>query len=932
MKKVQQILAALVVIPLFIIATILTIPASNAMQSNIDVNYLQTCLKEEGSSLDVLVLMDSSKSLRDGKIKGSDPEKLRGPILKSSLKILRSLAENSQRDFKVSLRNFGANEDPTELKKLQDRWINWTNKTSDEDLSKFVTNAVYDDSPGTYWSLGLASARSAFNERLGQATLDGKKSCPIMFWITDGGPDPSPDQQKSTICSSENAASIDWFRQNNVLVLGGLLKPKGGRDRDQAGYFRPIVEGSNCGRNEQGWTRGSVVEADDVSSLAWQFVGLIAKVKNLIDLGAMNSSFTVDQGTSQIDIYIRGNFPDWQIKTPDGTTICSASQQSSRCKTNTDSEVGITSITIYPSDPTKTSGIWTVTPAIDENRVAVFGGIDTTPPALSAKLIITPGQTGDLDEGKPADFKATLVNADESPFKLDDYQSINICAELRSTRNPVCSTGGISANLQITPNTTDKSVVFQAFLVPKKFPDRKYQVSASATLNVVASKNFPSLVCAVGKANPCKLTNLKNKNKPSETVLQVLAAEVGNGTGKIYPVSYSILQDRVPTRGDGHFKFQIQKASGEIVPWNNNNTLLEPGDKLKLLVSTKEGGKSEIKGVIKYVVVSEDKVIPRQLKFSFNVSEDKNWLALFALLFITYLISLGIPYAFLLISARRNAVLLAPENEFSTTTIPIKLTNKGKIVGFTGETLNTTLQAPSHRELIRQEIENRAKSVEIGSAHIEVIPPKWNPFVNARTRVFIKGHHLVTTVDSAKFKSESAGFSQQLVNEAVVFVKTDDYFQPLSKETSLTEAKPNNSQVFESSFESKIIEELIKNERELIGQALLVVPYLSNKRKSLDELISKLISSIEGADLLASLEDWREKYLKEAQAKRQKPALSENERFDSRKSSKSTLKNAQKEQSSSTENSIFDEPKKNNSLWESNDDFPGSESGRKLWD
>ena len=213
--------------------------------SEIDINYLQTCLKEEGSSLDVLVLMDSSASLRDSigkngvKFAGSDPNKLRGPILKSSLKLLRKLAEGSKRDFRISLRNFGDNSNPDSLAKLKSNWVDWTADASDGNLSKFVNQALFDGSPNTEWDQGLATARSAFNERLGQAALEGKKSCPVMFWITDGGPEPSPVSQKNSICSSESTSSIEWFRANNVLVLGGLLRPKGELDRDRAGIFKP---------------------------------------------------------------------------------------------------------------------------------------------------------------------------------------------------------------------------------------------------------------------------------------------------------------------------------------------------------------------------------------------------------------------------------------------------------------------------------------------------------------------------------------------------------------------------------------------------------------------------------------------------------------------------------------------------------------------
>lgn len=283
--------------------------SAHANSHDIDIRSLQSCLKQEGSSLDVLVLMDSSRSLRDPNEedrkqtkdhsaisspnwKGSDPQQVRGKILFSSLKLLRSLARESERDFQVNLKNFGDNR--RYLESLKEKWIPWTNKTEDQDLRKFVENALFDESSGTNWLEGLQTARNALQERLGQSQIgEGKKSCPIMFWITDGAADPNPESQKQSICTSSgtsNLSLIEWFRANNVLVLGGLLRPKDGVERDRAGDFRKIVEGEGCGQNEINWTRGSVVEADDVSSLAWAFQKLVASIKNLIDLNASSSA------------------------------------------------------------------------------------------------------------------------------------------------------------------------------------------------------------------------------------------------------------------------------------------------------------------------------------------------------------------------------------------------------------------------------------------------------------------------------------------------------------------------------------------------------------------------------------------------------------------------------------------------------------------
>jgi hypothetical protein len=129
MKTFHKYLSVGLVVFLVVVMTHV-IPSKATPNPPMDVSALQTCLKEKGSSLDVLVLMDSSRSLRDSKKgelvdgetwKGSDPQGRRGPILASSLNILRDLAEDSGSSFRVNLKNFGNNSGDS-LKELQKRW------------------------------------------------------------------------------------------------------------------------------------------------------------------------------------------------------------------------------------------------------------------------------------------------------------------------------------------------------------------------------------------------------------------------------------------------------------------------------------------------------------------------------------------------------------------------------------------------------------------------------------------------------------------------------------------------------------------------------------------------------------------------------------------------------------------------------------------
>ena len=103
MKILRRFLSLTLTSFLIALAVIVNPTQALAEVDSIDVRYLQTCLKQKGASLDVLVLMDSSRSLRNpqkgetdsgSSWTGSDVENRRGPILLSSLSLLQDLAED----------------------------------------------------------------------------------------------------------------------------------------------------------------------------------------------------------------------------------------------------------------------------------------------------------------------------------------------------------------------------------------------------------------------------------------------------------------------------------------------------------------------------------------------------------------------------------------------------------------------------------------------------------------------------------------------------------------------------------------------------------------------------------------------------------------------------------------------------------------------
>lgn len=926
------------ILSIILISAMSTWNISSAIADQIDVGYLQTCLKTEGSSLDVLVLMDSSASMRDAKPgetwhkpqNGSDPERVRGKILKSSLKLLRTLAQESDRNFNINLRNFGKNSDPKEHKVLEEHWVPWTSQTSDRDLDKFVEKALYDDSHATEWAAGLATAQNQFKQRLGQAEIDGKKSCPIMFWITDGAPTDSVEP----ICANESSSSMNWFRKNNVLVLGGLLQPQG-RDRVDASKFKPIVEGENCGSNEEGWTKGVVIKADQVSDLAWGFVGLIASIKNLVDLKPSGSKFYVDPGTSQIDVYVRGDQNNWQISRPDGSIVCSSSNRGDLCEVNTDPEIGITTVSVFPEQSNKNVGNWSFSPAMTEDSYKVYAGLSTSSKRArnnQPRLVVNPPSKSDAEEGKDLPFQVKIVNADKSDFSINGFRSINICAKLQSSSAGTCKSGSPAAELTVNPTQSDKNVAFEAILVSSNGEDREYRIAASAAIEVIPSGLFPSLKC---EKEPCQLTAIKNKNKAAVSKLEVVTASNGSTNGRVTLIGYNVLSDQIENRGDGHFRFEARRPNGEIINWNSPADALSPGQKIELTVTTDMGGDSPIQGVIKYKVEADGQELVRQLQYKFNVGSESNKLIQILLLLIAYLITVGLPYLYLLWSARRAAVLNVPDGEFSFISLPFTISKSGEVRS-SGELPPNVAFAPDYKSLEKRTLELGAREVTIGSASISVIPPKYNPFAATNTVVAIPGSFILTTIGDQGLQRDSAKFNSSLINEAIFAFSAEGNIDPVRNVSEELVTDDGGLSFLESSYETKINDVTVSPDREVSGSAIFIVSHYVlnglNREKSLLELASKLTTSVKAINWTEKVAELRASALS-AEIDRQAAEKLQAEQADAKMPKKIKEKKAEKTTENAKPQEEFEDEdwSRGSSSYNRNNDLPDSGKSSDSW-
>ena len=487
---------------------------------------------------------------------------------------------------------------------------------------------------------------------------------------------------------------------------------------------------------------------------------------------------------------------------------------------------------------------------------------------------------------------------------------------------------------------SDTTVPFTAVITSNNGEDREYNVPAAVNVVVQESGKFPSLVCGSGsEGDTCVIPDLKNKLSKESVQLKVLKpTDAGAVSGQIYIVDIEVTRDDFAR----NFNFVLTDESGNIVNLGDKTALFDPNDILNLLVSFDKGEASEIEGVIKYAVVTGDQIVIRQLEFGFNVGDGVPLLILILLLLAAYLLTIALPYAFLLWSARRNAFLSVADNEFAYLEEPVTISQSGKVISRASKVENALAGAldPSHEGLKFEAIENGARAISIGGVHIEVIPPKWNPFVEPATHIYVKDNHVLSTFGGSEFLQDRAFFSRSLTGEAIIYFPSEENITPRSPDQIESFEPASKTELFASSTTKAQGDELVINSGEIFATALYLVPRYENRRKSLSDVNSKLKSTLEGANLGVQIAELRQNALDSEVLRLEelkKAALEQSGKKSAKKDSngKSKDKDASDQVGQAPAGrSIFEEELKTEgkSLFSDDADTPDSDSGKKLWD
>jgi len=362
------------------------------------------------------------------------------------------------------------------------------------------------------------------------------------------------------------------------------------------------------------------------------------------------------------------------------------------------------------------------------------------------------------------------------------------------------------------------------------------------------------LVCGNGsEGDTCRIPDLKNKLSKESVQLKVLKpTDAGAVAGQIYIIDIEVTRDDF----DRNFNFVLTDASGNVVNLGDKTALFNPNETLTLEVSFDKGEASQIEGVIKYAVVTDGQTVIRQLEFGFKVGTSAPPEILILLLLAAYLLTIAIPYAFLLWSARRNAVLAPPDDEFSYLITPVTITSTGKVV-FPGD-IEGGSSTISHNNLTAVKLEARSRTTTVGGVQITSVPPKRYPLARPKVLASISDSQILTTYGAGTFESPEAIFTPNLVEEAILHFPTEINFAP-----SVTEQIADNDNPFAvSAYENEIERSLNVRTGDLTGQAIFFVNSSVNRRKGLRDLKIKIQSLGEASNLLEQIKTIREDSLK----------------------------------------------------------------------
>jgi hypothetical protein len=886
----------------------------------IETDELASCLAKSNASLDVMLLMDASSSLIDGpgdgrnleKDPGSDPEGKRIEMIGSALNLLLGLATQRDIPLLANLKTFGKAGD-SELRKYSSK--SWTEISNPNEVNLLKRLGDYSESGGTDWLGGLKSAQTALAERAKDAKADGKESCQILIWVTDGVLNPDGDKYNSNlisehlteICSPEKGV-INSFRRDGVLILGGLLEPKISEssnrklvedtkaDRDRSKIFTAVVEGVGpapndltyfgldsstpstyeCGSLSEGYVPGTVVKAEDPTELAWKFVDLIAEVKSLTLLSDEStdkeSTFIVDEQTALIELFTKSvNKDSWVVNDASGAEFCSADNpRPEYCEVTTAGD--IITITIHIPSEFEDFGRWEF--YTESDQMKAFGSLQGRDRTL--ELLIQPA--GDLAEGEETSVGVSVI-ADNESFDGDGFRSVSIEVQTeQESKGRVSSSGFIdewqNGSISLVFFKDDIAISASATLISDN--GLEYVVDGVLAISVLQSKLFASIECKDG-SSPCPLAKLGNSTKSSETEFEVKPAEESE-TSVISNFSLAITGFDHPNRDPNAYEITIRQGTTVLARKNPGEKEFDPGVAVPLTVERSGPAQTiiveirytesslaqkDIEAVLRYDVQAGDEKTSRQLLLSFETGAETNIPVMVSIALLVYLLSLLLPYLVLLWSKKRSAVLFVDDDEMAYISIPIRITPSGQIQSEVQDGEGWELLKPPHySKLLKQSTQPNSSTIEVAGVVFNASAHNWNPLVDLRLTAKSPECLLIASKGSGagSLRDSETTTSQSLLDQYFFVFAKDQVLSAVTSEKTVTD---NAGDPFAAEVVSRVEQELSVRSGEVVGRLLLITQTYGNKPKLLAKLIESVNADVSGQEIFDEVEVLRQSELDE---------------------------------------------------------------------
>ena len=767
-----------------------------------DFSSLQSCMNSPKASLNIVYIMDNSKSMIE-----NDPDDARGPMMQSTLRILQQVGADSSKPVQYVMVPFGDNN--TEQGANAQQWRELTQDNLNREASTLNSEALKEAASGTNWKSGLSVAKT----KIEQQKASDPNSCFVAIWLTDGAIDmnfsgqgyiPETGAAFVEICQSDEL--INWFRkpENNISMLAALLTVDS-EETINSILFDSVIEGQaqipqsvadtfgltlgedssfTCGDIFEGQQLGYLVKNGNAADLSWQFVDLVASITGLqkhAESDAANSvEFDVPALIGKIRIYLKGDSQGaLKIFDSQGVDVCTLPDVCRQTSKSTDAGFEVWDVDIPKSGAS--NGSWSIQQIPQNSASKVFVGLNGKYKNVNLESTYDPELIDGIviDEGQSIESKYTLIDSEGTTLNANEFESVEICLEAPTSE---CQTEA-SAQFEPVVAEVNKKIGAKATLKLKGIAG-EFVLTSSQSINVKKNENFAKISCDPN----CKLNPIPNRQQESVTTLKIDSGKEGLSTIEVIGIT-ALDNDPVREKGYSIDSPVVSVSAGE------SGTI-----EVTLSNSKAKTKENNIEGTIQYTVTNDGKTITTTAPVTFSINQDKNWLAIIIGYLLALLLAVGLPYLALLIQARRSAQFIDEEVRYLT--VPVKVSKTGQLLSrvepsesetATSEDLElramgdqyVTFETPDRKLLSKSiEIESGSKEIHIGVANLRVRPVRFDAFAPIHVLLSINDSVVSSNQgDSANLLLIDTTTADQSLNGLVFMYAPASIIEPVDKST-----------------------------------------------------------------------------------------------------------------------------------------------------